>query len=1085
MIHARLFGDLAVWVDGREVPPLQGLRPRSLMAYLLLHPGLHPRTRLAGRFWPDVLETSARASLRSALWSVRAALEEAGGAEYLHADRSSVGITPKLPRTVDAEEFERLVSAGDPTSLRGAVDIAAAPLLADLADEWALDAQDAHRERLVDVLERLAAGAEDAGDMAGAVRWTRAVLGHDRLRESAHRALMRRLDACGERAQALTAYRRARAVLAAELGVAPSSDTRALAETLRGDHREDGDAADPTQNVDTPRRLAVAARLEKPVMIGRDRELDMLLNAWTHARAGRGGMALVSGPPGIGKTHLVAALVERARADGARIASGAALELAGAPPLAPWLEALRDLIAAATPPPDVAWPSDLARLSAVVESTWHRAPGPPALSPDLERVRIFEAVLEMVAWSADTQPLVLVLEDLHRADSTSLALLAHIGRRLDASSALIVVTRRLVPGNPELDLAIDAIRRRGGIRVDVELDRLADADVARLVGAAGLNPDLAARVVVAAEGNPLLASEGARAAAAGRDPAEGLHGVVRGPLGQLTTRARTLVDVIAAAGRPLDLGEALDAIGDEDLHDPLEEGIAAGLLDHHGDRRVRFVHDLVRRACYTSLSEARRADAHRRLAVALTRRPHRQNAEIARHMILGGNLDAARRHLAAAAHEARGIGALDETAAFLREALELASTDGAMDAELWLALADVSAWRADRDAMDDAFAHAVTALEVRHDTAGLATAYAFRARWLHTTLCYPAEALAASTRSLEMIGRTDEALPEAHLLALTSAAWAQSVAGDPAVVDGLIQDARTRLQGMGDRSLEAELEHARGTALVRSGAFAEAIDVCERAAELAHLAGRPQVAAAAMLTAACAAACVGDVDRVLSIAETVAARPWPGRSLEAQVRAARAYALSRLGRMPEAIRAARENVEPASGADNHDVAAVAEFDLGSILLAAGSHREAAERLGAALEVVSAPIPRAVARLRLSEAFVSFGNLDCGERELGQVPFEPIGPADAPETLVAQLSRVQGLIAAARGDAKLAARRFAEAERVWRRMSRAPSGDAYAAVLLDLGRPPIAGLVEPARELARLARERALLDVPVTARRTVG
>jgi DNA-binding SARP family transcriptional activator/ABC-type transporter Mla MlaB component len=512
MMHARLFGDLAVWVDGRVVPPLQGLRPRSLMAYLLLHPGLHPRTRLAGRFWPDVLETSARASLRSALWSVRAALEEVGGAEYLHADRSSVGIAPELPRIVDVEEFDRLVSAGDPASLQGAVDVAAVPLLADLADEWALDAQDVYRERLVEVLEGLAASAEEAGDMTGAVRWTRAVLEHDRLRESAHRALMRRLHACGERAQALTAYRRARAVLAAELGVAPSRETRALAETLREDHAADRDASASPRRVDTPRRRAAAASREEPTLIGRDRELGMLLDVWAHVREVRGGLALISGPPGIGKSRLVAALVERARTGGARIASGAALELAGAPPLAPWLEALRDLIAAAAPPPDAAWPSDLARLSAVVESTWHRAPGAPALSPDLDRVRIFAAVLEMVAWSAHTQPLVLILEDLHRADGASLALLAHVGRRLGDTAALIVATRRLTPGNPELDLALDAIRHRRAVRVEVELDRLADEDVARLVGAAGLDSDLAARVVVAAEGNPLLASEGARAA---------------------------------------------------------------------------------------------------------------------------------------------------------------------------------------------------------------------------------------------------------------------------------------------------------------------------------------------------------------------------------------------------------------------------------------------------------------------------------------------------------------------------------------------------------------------------------------------
>ena len=90
------------------MPPIAGLRPRSLLAYLLLHPGPHPRARLAGRFWPDVLDTSARASLRSALWAVREALETVGGEAYLAADRSHVGLAEGLPRDVNAERFDRL-----------------------------------------------------------------------------------------------------------------------------------------------------------------------------------------------------------------------------------------------------------------------------------------------------------------------------------------------------------------------------------------------------------------------------------------------------------------------------------------------------------------------------------------------------------------------------------------------------------------------------------------------------------------------------------------------------------------------------------------------------------------------------------------------------------------------------------------------------------------------------------------------------------------------------------------------------------------------------------------------------------------
>ena len=102
------------------MPSTSGLRPRSLLAYLLLNPGPHPRARLAGRFWPDVLDTSARASLRSALWAVREALERVGarGLPARPTGRTSAS-AGDLPRSVDAEEFDRLAALGDARVARG------------------------------------------------------------------------------------------------------------------------------------------------------------------------------------------------------------------------------------------------------------------------------------------------------------------------------------------------------------------------------------------------------------------------------------------------------------------------------------------------------------------------------------------------------------------------------------------------------------------------------------------------------------------------------------------------------------------------------------------------------------------------------------------------------------------------------------------------------------------------------------------------------------------------------------------------------------------------------------------------------
>jgi DNA-binding SARP family transcriptional activator len=182
MLRARLFGPLAIEVDGRPVPVIAGLKPRSMLAWLLLHPGPHSRARLAALFWPDVLDTSARASLRNVLYAIRGALAGTGGSAYLVAGRDSVGIASDLRREVDTEEFDRLADLADPVALEQALALARAPLLSDLADDWVLEARDDYRERVAVVALRLADAREAAGQLREAVAWARRALAHAPLR---------------------------------------------------------------------------------------------------------------------------------------------------------------------------------------------------------------------------------------------------------------------------------------------------------------------------------------------------------------------------------------------------------------------------------------------------------------------------------------------------------------------------------------------------------------------------------------------------------------------------------------------------------------------------------------------------------------------------------------------------------------------------------------------------------------------------------------------------------------------------------------------------------------------------------------
>ncbi len=382
MLRARLFGGLSVEIDGRRVPSIPGFKARSLFAYLVLHPGPHPRVRLAGTFWPDVLDASARGSLRVALWTVRRALEAVDGQGHLVADRLTAGLGSDLPCEVDTERFDALLAAGDAGSLTEAVALYRGPLLANLPDEWVLVAQEQYRIRVADACERLGDLAEASGDLPAAADWARRGLGHDPARESCHRALIGRLEANGRAAEALAAYRRCVAVLDAELGVEPSMETQAFARRIRAAGAEAAGAA--TKGPGTrPAKVAVTNVVTAAPIIGRSSELEELRALFGAAAAPAAPrFVLVTGEAGIGKTRLAAELSAGVAMRAGRCATGTGLELGGGPPFAPWSEILRELLAQVLPPPEsVGWPADLARLVPSVTTRWGRRRHPPRRRP--------------------------------------------------------------------------------------------------------------------------------------------------------------------------------------------------------------------------------------------------------------------------------------------------------------------------------------------------------------------------------------------------------------------------------------------------------------------------------------------------------------------------------------------------------------------------------------------------------------------------------------------------------------------------------------------------------------------------------
>ncbi len=1036
MLRARLLGPLQVELDGTGIDSSPSQRPWALFSYLALAGRSVSRSELASRFWPDVLDQSARASLRSALWALKRRLGEA-----IEVDGDGVGL---LDAWIDALEFERLAE-DDP---RGALELCRGELLEGVEDDWAISARDRHRERVVALLERLASETDDDRE---AIELTRRQVELDRFDEEAHRRLMTRLAAAGDRAGAIKAYRGLSERLRRELGMAPSSQTRELAERLRTPSLP---ALNPADRVRAPSRHARNPAVPNLPLLGRDQEIAALVSVWRAAVDGAGAVAAIHGEAGIGKTRLASELRSRADQDGAATAASAALDLGGAAPLSLWAELIRELLPALPAlPEDSAWPSDLALIAPGVPA--HFAREPSEIAPDLQRTRLFEAVVALLGWGAQYAPLLLVLDDIHTADGPSLELAGYAARRLSALRVMIVIIRRELPHSLTADRLEQALRARGALPCELELGPLPAGDGTALARAAApVSERDAQRIVERAEGNPLLVVEAARAVGSGAsEVTPTIRGSVRVTLTELDPGARRLVETAAVAAR------AVPVAGEDD--DATTAALQTGLVLAVDDG-VAFRHALLREAVYEGIAEPRRRSLHQEWARSLVAAKIPRPAEAARHFRLAGDDAAAVPQLVAAAADARAVGALEDAGAFLEEALAIAPDR----ADAWLELGELEAWRARRKHVETAFERA-RALLTDATPLEQARLELRRARAHHGPICVPRAVLDSSRRAIELLDRSGEPAGAERSEALAGLAWAEAVAGSIDEAERLLVEL-SRSEPSGDLLHVYDAGHARALALMRRGRFVESYGPSIAAGESIARAGRPDLAYGCWANAASAAAAAGERDRALEFldrgADAVAGHGL--QSLELHLLSQRSFVLRGLGRLDDARRAAEAEQALAERLGQPELQAMANDDLGVTALEGGECARAAALLARSLEVRDAPISRPLTRLALAEALARGGELDRAAEQLRETVLEPVRPSDFPEALVPRLARVQALIALARGDREEATRRIEEAIGGWERLlERTIRADSITSVLADLGRP-VVGLVEPERELER-------------------
>ncbi|MGW4640504.1 BTAD domain-containing putative transcriptional regulator [Sphaerisporangium sp. NPDC004334] len=671
MVTFRVLGPVEAYDDGDGEVDLGGLRQRAVLARLLVARGqVVPVDTLLFDLWSDEAAKGAQSGLQVYISRLRRVLEPGrprGGPNRLLVTVASGYALRTAPEQVDALRFESMVrSAGkyldndDPEPARSGLETSlglwrGTPYSDFAEQQWAeaevnrlAELRLVARERHADAGLRLGLHAETVPDLE-------ALTGEHPLREEGWRLLALGLYRCGRQGDALAALRRARTMLADELGIDPGPALRKMESDIL--------SQDPGLELTVPQRQQRFAepggtwppRAESPAVdvpplpaepfVGRDAELARLTGAAPHALSGRFTAAVVGGDPGAGKTTLVRQLGQELARQGWITASGGCPDSSATPPGWAWVEVLRALVA-------VRGAGEYGPLLAPLLDD-----AAPADEDDQASggFRLHRAVGGYIAGIARDAPVLLTLEDLHWADDQTLAMLRALPSLLATSRVLLVVTCRDGELNDQQSDVLAALARLGPVRVGLEgLDQQAVAELVRATCVREVDEEALGTIVERTGGNPffvretvrLLDSEstGGRATAAEviSEVPSGVRDVLRRRIARLPATAQQILLQAAVIGRDVDIDVLVDISGDEDaVVDAVEAGLLAGLVTEPGPGMLRFDHDLVRDTLYSDASRLRRSRLHAAVASVIESRSRSDVAALAHHYDAAGTVETA------------------------------------------------------------------------------------------------------------------------------------------------------------------------------------------------------------------------------------------------------------------------------------------------------------------------------------------------------------------------------------------------------------------------------------------------------------
>lgn len=687
------FGRFELTFQDTPLPRPATVNSQSLLAYLACNRS-QPITRdkLINLFWGERPENRARRSLSTALWHIRRCLPEE---TFIRADNQVVQFTGDIWLDVDA--FNAHVEAADLSSLEMAVSLYIGDFLDGFYNDWVINERYHLNSRYLEALRLLIEEYEKANRHQQALDTALFLLEQDPLQESVSRAAMRSYFRLGRRHSALEHYQRFREIIRQELDIEPMPETVSLAEDI-GSGRFSTESipsisVEPIQSAKIPTAHR-AESLSLP-FLGRSQEMERLNEFW---QAGKGGLLLISGEAGIGKSRLLEEFTRLL--PGKPVLYGRCYEFERLLPYQPFGEALRLLLANFKTADWQQLPTwTIGELSRLLPELVERLPEQKSAGLQPDRIRLFYAISRLLALLGEKQPLLLILEDLHWAAESTLQLLHYLVRQSVPSLFIIGTFRPEIVG-PEHPLT--GVRRQLGrekLASTLNLSRLSRRTVEAIVSRMGGNavkkiPD--GRLYEETEGNPFFLVEIIRSLyeVEAESFEEGherfvpplpttITAAVLARVNRLPIEAQEGLRLAAVFGREFDFAPLKAILGQEDeqvlelielwlRHFLVEEGSGANGRDY------AFSHHKVQEVLYTAIPNRRKQQLHARAATVLeaSYAPGNIAVELAFHFRQGSNHDSALipkaiHYLKAAGEQAAAQYAHSEAVAYFSQALAL------------------------------------------------------------------------------------------------------------------------------------------------------------------------------------------------------------------------------------------------------------------------------------------------------------------------------------------------------------------------------------------------------------------------------